>query len=104
VEGQKKEQPAPVIIKEEEKWEVERILNKQRVRGKNKYLVYWKEFTAESNTWKGRENLENTKEVIKEFEKEYQRDMEDVARQERKEGTLRRGELLGRFIARKLFR
>ena len=30
--------------------------------------------------------------------------MEDVARQECKEGTLRRGELLGRFIVRKLFR
>jgi len=29
VEGQRKEQPAPVIIKREEKWEVERILNKQ---------------------------------------------------------------------------
>jgi len=29
--------------------------------------------------------------------------MEDVARQERKEGTFRRGELLGRFTARKLF-
>ena len=28
VEGQKKEQPALVIIKEEEEWEVERILNK----------------------------------------------------------------------------
>ena len=28
VKGQKKEQPAPVIIKREEKWEVERILNK----------------------------------------------------------------------------
>ena len=28
VEGQRKEQPAPVIIKGEEKWEVERILNK----------------------------------------------------------------------------
>jgi len=28
VEGQKKEQPAPVIIEGEEKWEVERILNK----------------------------------------------------------------------------
>jgi len=39
VEGQKREQPAPVIIKEEEEWKVERILNKQRVRGKNKYLV-----------------------------------------------------------------
>jgi len=40
VEGQKKEQPAPVIIEEEEEWEVERILNKRRVRGKDKYLVY----------------------------------------------------------------
>jgi len=29
VEGQRKEQLAPVIIEEEEKWEVERILNKQ---------------------------------------------------------------------------
>jgi len=39
VEEQKKEQLAPVIIEEEEEWEVERILNKQRVRGKDKYLV-----------------------------------------------------------------
>jgi len=29
VEGQKKEQPAPVIIEGEEEWEVERILNKR---------------------------------------------------------------------------
>jgi len=27
---------------------------------------------AESDTWEGRENLENVKEAIKEFEKEYQ--------------------------------
>jgi len=39
VKGQKKEQPALVIIKREEEWEVERILNKQQVREKNKYLV-----------------------------------------------------------------
>jgi len=38
VEGQRKEQPAPVIIEEEE-WEVERILNKQKIRKKDKYLV-----------------------------------------------------------------
>jgi len=30
--------------------------------------------------------------------------MEDVARQKHEEGTFRRGELLGRFTARKLFR
>ena len=39
VEGQRKEQPAPVIIKGEEKWKVERILNKQQIREKDKYLV-----------------------------------------------------------------
>jgi len=58
---------------------------------------------AESDTWEGRENLKNAKEAIKEFEKEYRRDMENVARQEHKEGMFRRGELLGRFTARKLF-
>ena len=72
VKGQKKEKLAPVIIKGEEEWEVERILNKRQVRGKNKYLVCWKGFIAESDTWEGRENLKNTKEAIKKFKKEYQ--------------------------------
>jgi len=47
-------------------------LNKQQVREKDKYLVYWKGFTVESDTWERKENLENTKEAIKEFEREYQ--------------------------------
>jgi len=61
-------------------------------------------FMAESDTWEGRENLKNAKEVIEEFKKEYQRDMEDVARQECEEATFKRGELLGRFTAKKLYR
>jgi len=39
VEGQKKERPAPVIIKGEEEYEVEKILNKKKFRGKDWYLV-----------------------------------------------------------------
>jgi len=35
---------------------------------------------VESNTWERRENLKNTQEAIEEFEKEYQQDMEDMAR------------------------
>ena len=58
---------------------MEQILNKRKVRGKDKYLVRWKGFTAESDTWEGRENLKNTQEAIKKFKKEYRRDMEDVA-------------------------
>ena len=103
VEGQRKEQLAPVIIEGEKEWKVERILNKQQVRGKDKYLVQWKGFTAESDTWKGIENLENTKEVVEEFKKEYWQDIEDVRRQKRKERIFRREELPGKFTARKLF-
>ena len=58
---------------------------------------------AESDIWEGRENLENTKEAVEEYEKEYRRDMEDIRRQEKKEGTFQREELPGRFTARKLF-
>ena len=39
VEGQKKIPPKPVIIEEEEEFEVEKILNKRMVRGKKKFLV-----------------------------------------------------------------
>jgi len=83
---------------------MKRILNKRRVRGKDKYLVRWKGFTVESDTWERRENLENVKEAIEEFEKEYQRDMEDVMRQEREERMFQREELPERFMAKKLYR
>ena len=77
VEKQKKKQLVLVIIKEEEQ-EIEKILNKQQIKRKDKYLVWQKGFTAELNTWEGIENMRNTKEVVEEFEKEYQQDMEDV--------------------------
>jgi len=48
--------------------------------------------------------LKNAKEAIKEFKKEYRQDTEDMVRQEHKEGMFKRGELPGRFMARKLFR
>jgi len=47
--------------------------------------------------------LKNAKEAIEEFEKEYWQDQEDIAKQEYKEGTFKKGELPGRFMARKLF-
>ena len=47
--------------------------------------------------------MENVKEAVEEFKKEYQQDIEDVRKQEREKGTFRRGELLGLFMVRKLF-
>ena len=39
VKGQKKEQLASVIIREEKEYEVEKILNKKKFRGRDWYLV-----------------------------------------------------------------
>ena len=78
-------------------------MNKQWVRGRDKYLVYWKGFMMESDTWEERENLKNAKEVIEEFEKEYWWDQEDVVRQEQEQEIFEREELPERFTVRKLF-
>jgi len=43
-------------------------------------LVRWKGFTAEGDTWESRENLENTGDLLKEFEEEYGRDGQEVKR------------------------
>ena len=42
--------PAPVIVEGEEEYEVEKILNKRKIRGKDKFLVCWKGYTAEADT------------------------------------------------------
>ena len=68
VKGQKKEEGKPVEIEGVEEWEVEKILNKKKIRGVVKYLIWWKRFTVEGDTWKRRENLKNAEELIEEFE------------------------------------
>ena len=78
VEGQRKTPPKPVIIEGEEEFEMEKILNKRIVRGKEKFLVWWKRYTAEGDTWKSRENLKNVKELVEEFEREYGEEAEEV--------------------------
>ena len=47
---------------------MERILNKRKVRGIDKYLVRWKGFTAEHDIWEKEEDLVNTREAVDKFE------------------------------------
>ena len=68
MKGQKKEEGKLVEIEEVEEWEVEKILNKKRMREVEKYLVRQKGFTVEGDIWKRKENLKNIKELIEEFE------------------------------------
>jgi len=39
------------------------------MRGKQKYLVRWKKYIAEKDTWERLEILENTMDLVEEFEK-----------------------------------
>jgi len=102
VKGQKKEEGKPVEVEGVEEWEVEKILNKKKTRGVAKYLVWWKGFTAEGDTWEREENLKNAEELIKEFERR-----EVVVRREVEEegegDEYKRMELPGKYTAKLLY-
>ena len=48
------------------------------VKGKKKFLVKWKGYTAKEDTWESRENLENAKELVKEFAREYEEETKEL--------------------------
>jgi len=70
----------------------------------DKYLVRWKRFMAEHDTWERKENLENVREVLEEFEGRMNA---EVRRQEKldmaEKKDFRKGELPGRFTAKMLY-
>ena len=111
VEGQKKIPPPPVKVAGEKEYEVEEILDRQERRGKTKYLVKWKGYTVEENTWEGLENLKNARGKIEKFEKErFEKEIQRIRLKKGKEIKLnpeveefKRGELPGRYMAKLLY-
>jgi len=102
VEGQKKKQPLSVIIKGEEEYKVEKILNKRKFRGRDRYLVQWRGYIVEEDTWKLRENLENIQELVDRFKEEYREEARRIKKRNLKEDH--KGELPGRYTAKLLYR
>ena len=104
VNGQRKETPQPVVVEGEEEWEVEKILNKRKIREKDKFLVWWKGFTVEGDTWESRENLQNAGDLLREFEEKYGQEDREVRRQEQIDDSkdYYRGGFPGWYAARRL--
>ena len=104
VKGQKKEEGKLIEVEGVEEWEVEKILNKRKIREVEKYLVRWKEFTAEGDTWKRKEDLKNTGETLEELKGRINA---EVRKQEKidmaEERDFKRGELPGKFMAEVLY-
>ena len=104
VEGQKKEEEKPMEVDRVKEWEVEKILNKKKIKGIEKYLVCWKRFMMEHDTWERRENLENAKEVLEEFKGRVDAEVRKQEKIDRvEERNFRRGELPGKFTVKMLY-
>lgn len=70
-DAQKNINPPPIIINQEEEYEVEKILKSRRT-GRTKQLQYyvrWKGYGPNDDTWEPESNLSNASEAIKRFHK-----------------------------------
>ena len=56
-----------IKVEDNNEWEVEQMLNVRTSHNKCMYLIYWKDFTREHNSWESEENLANVKKKIKMF-------------------------------------
>jgi len=93
-------------LKESKSGRWKKILNKRKIRGVDKYLVQWKGFTAESDTWEKEEDLKNAKELVNNFEGRIGaeiRHQKEVVENKREKKEYRRMELPEKYMAKVLY-
>ena len=59
--------PPPIIINEEEKYEVEEVRKHRKQGWRTHFLVYWKGYRDEHNQWIAETGLPHAKEVIEDY-------------------------------------
>ncbi|MBW0532975.1 hypothetical protein O181_072690, partial [Austropuccinia psidii MF-1] len=65
--------PPPVLVEEQEEWEVAQVLDSKLKRGKLLYLVEWEGFSEdpERTTWEPASNLTDSPDLVKDFHSLY---------------------------------
>ncbi|QRW26330.1 Retrotransposable element Tf2 protein [Rhizoctonia solani] len=72
--------PPPETIEREKEYEVEQIIDSKRQQGKWFYLIKWKGYGPEDNSWEPKELLEHSQEEIKRFNQARLRKACDAAK------------------------
>ena len=104
MKGQRKEERRPIEVEGVEEWKVEKILNKRKIRRVEKYLVWWKGFTAENNMWEKEKDLGNAKELVENFKGRLEAEVRwQVGEKKAKREEYRRMELLGKYTVKLLY-
>jgi hypothetical protein len=68
--SQRQLRPPPIPQQEgEAEYEVEQIIDKRQKGKKIEYLVKWKGYNHDENTWEPKKNLANASEILQEFER-----------------------------------
>jgi len=63
--------PPPVVIQEQQEWEVEKVLDSQCHRNQIQYRVKWTGFYDPDSIWYPAHNFENSPDIIQQFHEEY---------------------------------
>jgi hypothetical protein len=67
IPGQQVQPPPPIELDGEPEWEVSEVLNARLRRGALQFLVRWKGFTPDHDSWEPEENLARAPKLVEEF-------------------------------------
>lgn len=71
IPGQRPLPAPPIEVEGQIEYEVEEVLDSRMNRGKLEYLVKWKGYTEEDNTWEPPSNMTNAQEEVDKFHTRY---------------------------------
>ena len=74
------ERPPPEVVEGEEEYEVEAIVDHKREKGTWWYLVKWKGYGPESNTWEPRHNITHAEKILKAYSSKILKKAHDSAK------------------------
>jgi hypothetical protein len=86
IQERKQIEPPPIIINGEEEYEVAEILDCRKRYNKTEYLVNWKGFNSNHNSWEPVQNLTNSQDLLNDFHARFQ----DVISRKKKKSRRRK--------------